>query len=114
MYPIPQVKKFSAKVCLNDISQPVIKGAKYNFHFGLITYLGTIRKLVSEYKNKHFKKVIKKKPRLLISNSYAEITIKLDKRGSIENSINFKSYSTFQISNKFETLGFGQVTTLHK
>ena len=106
------VKRFRAKIYLNEVNHPIIPGSKYNFHFGLITQLGTIKRLVAEYEDSEFKKLIKKKPRLLNSRAFAEVKIRLDKRTPMENIINFKPYSTFQISNEFDTIGFGHVTEL--
>jgi translation elongation factor EF-1alpha len=114
VYPIPQVKRFIAQICLNEIKHPVIPGSKYNFHFGLMTQLGTIKKLNFSYKSAKFNKISQKKPRLLKSSSYAEVLIKLDKRTSMEIFENFKSYGTFQFSNEFDTLGYGKVIKLVK
>jgi len=80
----------------------------------LITQLGTIKKLNCSYKSSQFKKIDKKKPRLLNSGSYAEVTIKLDKRTSMEIYSNFKSYGNFQFSNKFDTVGYGKTIKLIK
>lgn len=90
----------------------MIPGSKYNFHFGLITQLGTIKRLVMEYDDVSFKKETNKKPRLLNSRAFAEVKIRLDKRIPIENVMNFKAYSTFQISNEFNTVGYGKVIEL--
>lgn len=112
VYPIPQVKRFIAQVCLNELGHPIIPGSKYNFHFGFITQLGTIKKLNFRYKSSKFQKIDKKKPRLLNSNEYAEVRITLDKRIPVEIYSNFKAYGNFQFSNEFDTLGYGKVIRL--
>ena len=66
------------------------------------------------YKSNKFKKIIKKKPRLLNSGCFAEVTVRLDKRIPIEIYENFKAYGNFQISNEFDTLGNGRVQKLIK
>ena len=79
-----------------------------------MTQLGTIKKLKFTYKTNKFKKITKKKPRLLNSGSFAEVTIRLDKRIPIEIFDNFKAYGNFQLSNEFDTLGNGRVQKLIK
>ena len=112
VYPIPLIRKIKARVYLNEISHPVIPGSKYKFHFGLITQLGIFRKIHSEYDDAEFKKLLRKKPRLINSRAFAEVQIKLDKRTPIENIENFKAYGIFQISNEFDTIGHGRVIQL--
>ena len=113
VYRTPQVRKITAQICLNEITHPVIPGSKYKFHFGLMSQLGTIKKIRAEYEDNSFEKIVRKKPRLLNSRSCAVISLKLDKRLPMELYSNFPTYGTFQISNEFDTVGFGRVIVLN-
>jgi len=107
------VYKFQAKIIIYDVEYPVIKGKQfivYTFSNKIAGIIYSLDKLLDMKTDKELNDG--KRPKKLIKNNYALVTIKVEEKICLEKFDNNKSMGRIALRDGDQTIGSGVVTTL--
>lgn len=111
-HPIQLAKKFEARIATFEMDIPITKGAQVVLHIHNINVPAVVSRLKCTL-NKH-QEVLKKKPRVLSSNTTAIVEVKLSDKQTIplERYADFPTFGRFMLRANGKTVAAGMATEI--